>query len=156
MKTLVCSPSLKVAVSGSTPLADTDWPMPTASDELKASTIMAWGMWRSRPCLAGSENITPDDVNTNMLERSQRPGLASRARSMGLAKASPTMAVVLPLRSSMVSNSSSMSRWRLSRVTTQPPPERAMSWVMQPVPCMSGQAGTLTMPGPWTSSRVTS
>ena len=52
---------------------------------------------RAGPASTASENMTPDDVNTNRLERSQRSGSASRARSIGLAKASPTMAVVLPL-----------------------------------------------------------
>ena len=37
MKTLVCSPSLNVAVSGSTPLADTDWPLNPLLDQLAKS-----------------------------------------------------------------------------------------------------------------------
>ena len=37
--------------------------------------------------------MTPEEVIPASEEMSQRPGLASRALTMGLAKASPTMAI---------------------------------------------------------------
>ena len=73
---------------------------------------------------------------------------------MGLPKASPTIAMALTFSRSIVSSRSSTSRPRLSRVTAQPPPDMTMSWVMHPVPCMSGQAGRPTVPGPCTRSRM--
>ena len=86
----------------------------------------------SRPCFDSSLNITPDDDTMNRLEMSYLPGAASRARSIGLAKASPTIAMVLTPSRSIVASSSSMSRLRASSVTEQPPPDRMISWVKQP------------------------
>ena len=68
--------------------------------------------------------------------------------------ASPTIAMALTFSRSIVSSRSSTSSPRLSRVTALPPPDMTMSWVMHPVPCMSGQAGSPTAPGPCTRSRM--
>ncbi len=73
---------------------ETDWPMPRASDDEKASMIIIPGWWPSSACLDASLNITPELEMIMRLERSHLPGVASRARSIGLAKASPTMAMV--------------------------------------------------------------
>ena len=145
--TFVCSPTVNVAVVLAAPPVDTDWPMPTASDEENASTIIMPGWWASRPCLEASLNITPDDEIMNRLEMSYLPGLSSSTRSIGLAKASPTMAIVKTRSRSMVASISSMSRLRASSVTVEPPPDSVMSWVNRPVPCMSGQPGSPMGPG---------
>ncbi len=67
---------------------------------------------------------------------------------MGLAKASPTMATVFTLSRSMVSRSSTGSKRRFVSVTTHPPTVMAAMAVNPPVPCMSGQAGRCSGPGP--------
>src|SRR3546814_7763355 len=90
---MVLRPGSNLAVLAACPPPDTDWPMPSASDDEKASIRNIWGLWRSRPCLVSSLHITPDDVMAMSDERSQRPSLASRAPRIGLAKASPTMAM---------------------------------------------------------------
>ena len=95
------------------PPDDTEAPSPRASDEEKASMSSMPGLCLSSPCLTCSLHMTPDEVTSTRLERSQRPGWASSARSMGLAKASPTMMSELTLRASMVSSSSATSKWRL-------------------------------------------
>ena len=117
MTTIVFSPSWNVAVWLALPPEETDWPMPTASDDEKASTSIIPGWCLSRPCLTGSLNITPDDATRNRLARSQRPGFSSSALSMGLPKASPTMAIWLTRSRSIVSNISTTSNFRDASVT---------------------------------------
>ena len=119
-----------------------------ASEDEKASCRSIPGWWASRRCLDSSLHITPEEIMATRLDRSQRSGSASRARSIGLAKASPTMAIMLTPSRSTVSRSSTASKVRPVRVTTEPPVIIAMRAVNQPVPCMSGQAGTWTGPGP--------
>ena len=122
--TLAPSPRLKWAVFSSAPAAETDWPSPMASDDEKASTSSMPGLCLSRPCLTPSDHMTPLEEMSTSDDRSQWPGRASSARSIGLPKASPTM-VNAPTRSrSIVSNISSTSKWRDSRVTTEPPWDR--------------------------------
>ena len=83
-------------------------------------------------------------ANSEVMLRS--PGRASRARTMGLAKASPTIASRWTPSRSMVSMSSSASKWRLVKVTQVPPPW-STAWVLNaPVPCISGQHGTPIVP----------
>ena len=89
--------------------------------------MLGWCL--SRPCLTGSLNITPDEATRNKLARSHRPGFSSRALSMGLPKASPTMAIWLTRSRSMVSNISSMSKRRDVSVTVLPPSARQISCV---------------------------
>ena len=146
--TLVFSPSVNLAVVDAPPAVETDWPMPTASDDENASMIIIVGLCPSSPCLDSSENITPELAIMNIEERSHLPGLASRARRMGLAKASPTITSWLTFSRSIVERISSTSSLRLSSSTVEPPPTKRMSCVKQPVPCMSGQAGRPTKPGP--------
>src|SRR6266508_5994487 len=66
-------------------------PIPIASDEPSASTMIRRGLWRSKPSLVSFDQITPEDKITRNDEMSQRSGSASRARRIGLANASPTM-----------------------------------------------------------------
>ncbi len=104
--------------------------------------------------MTGSLNMTPDENTTRRLERSQRPGSASRARSIGLANASPTMAIEPTPSRSIVSSNSTTSKWRALRDTTEPPIESIIIALKDPVPCMSGQAGTKTGAGFVTASRT--
>ena len=55
-----------------------------------------------------------------MLDRSQRPGLASRQRTIGLANASPTIVMAPTFSFSTVSRSSSQLAERSTSVTTEP------------------------------------
>ena len=123
------SPRVKVAVCDALAPDDTDWPMPTASDDENASTSIMPGWCLSRPCLTASLNITPDEATRNRLARSQRPGFSSRALSMGLPKASPTMAIWFTRSRSIVSNISMTSNLRAVSVTELPPSDRMMSCV---------------------------
>ena len=127
--TRALSPRLNFAVCDVPPADDTDWPIPTASDELNASTSSMPG-WCSRSrFLESSLHITPDEVIMNRLERSHRSGSASSAARIGLAKASPTRAICWTFSRSTVSSSSMTSRCRAVKVTTLPPMLRMMSWV---------------------------
>jgi hypothetical protein len=92
--------------------------------------------------LADSDHITPDEVISTTEVMSQRSGAPSRAATIGLAKASPTMVSAPTFSASMTSSSSSTSKWRLGSVTTDPPLVRYMLAVNQPVPCISGQASS--------------
>ena len=77
-----------------------------------------------------------------MQERSQRPGLASSASSIGWAKASPTMAMLLARRRSTSLQSSTASNLREGRLMMLPPvlsTPKLLNWA---VPCISGQAAT--------------
>ena len=158
MITRAFSPRVNLAVVADLRPDETDAPMPSASDDENTSMSNMSGLWASSPCLTGSLHITPDDVIITRLDRSQRPGLASSVRTIGLANASPTMMSELTRRASMVSSSSSMSKWRPSSSTTTPAPLRAMKVVNWPVPCMSGGPGSSTPPGaaPVSFSRMAS
>jgi hypothetical protein len=87
---------------------------------------------------------------------SHRSGLASSASSMGLANASPTIAMLLTPSRSMVSSSSAMSKRRLVSVTTEPPRLRMPNDEKAPVPCISGHAGRVMGPGRETRFRTAS
>src|SRR3954451_16517132 len=98
------SPKTNLGVSTAALPDDTDAPRPSASDEENTSMRYMFGLWRSSPCLTGSLHITPDDVMMVRFERSHRPGLASSARTIGLANVSPTMMSELTWRATTVSS----------------------------------------------------
>ncbi len=91
------------------PPPETEAPMPRASDDENASSRTMFGFRARRPRLVSSLHMTPEDVIAIRLETSKRSGSASRARSMGLAKASPTMASTFTRSRPMVSRSSTGS-----------------------------------------------
>ena len=97
--------------------------------------------------MLSAEHITPDDRITRSDEMSQRSGSASRARRIGLANASPTIDIELIDLCSIVSSSSTGSKWRPSSVVTEPPIIRLLTVLNVPVPCISGAAGRLRGPG---------
>ena len=138
--TRALGPSANEAVLVAESPADTDWPSPIASDELKLSTSNMLGWWASRPFLADSDHMTPDEVISTTEVMSQRSGSASSADTIGLAKASPTMVSAPTFSASVTSSSSLTSKWRLGSDTTDPPLVRYMLAVNHPVPCISGQA----------------
>ena len=88
--------------------------MPIASDdEKRVDQQHAAGGGASRPSFVSSLHITPRRAMISTSdEMSQRPGSASSARSIGLANASPTMAIALTRSRSIVSSSSSTSKCR--------------------------------------------
>ncbi len=86
--------------------------MLSASEDEKASCRSIPGWWARRASLLASLHITPEEIMATRLDRSQRSGSASRARSIGLAKASPTMAIMLTPSRSTVSSSSTASNER--------------------------------------------
>src|SRR3546814_18555837 len=110
---------MNFAVALVPPAVDTDWPMPRASEEENASTIIIPGWCRSRPCLDSSLNMTPELEIITSDEMSYLSGDASRARSIGLAKASPTIAMALTPSRSMVASISEMSSGRDERERTR-------------------------------------
>ncbi len=67
---------------------------------------------------------------------------------MGLANASPTITRELTRRSDTVRHSSAGEKFRDVRVTIEPPVFMAPNAENCPVPCISGQAGSITDPGP--------
>ena len=74
MSTLTSGPSVNDAVLAAAPPPDTDTPMPSASDELKASTSsMPW--WASSRSLTGSLHIAPDETIITSELRSHLPGV---------------------------------------------------------------------------------
>ncbi len=78
--------------------------------------MISRSLWRSRPALVSADQITPLETMTRSEEMSQRSGSASRARRIGLAKASPTIDIELMRSCSTVSSSSTGSKWRPSMV----------------------------------------
>ena len=74
MSTFTSGPSVNEAVFAAAPLAETDTPMPSASDELKASTRSMPGWWPSRPSFTGSLHIAPDETIMTRELRSHFPG----------------------------------------------------------------------------------
>ena len=91
--------------------------------------------------------MTPDEMIPSSVERCQRRGSSSSAAKIGLAKASPTIAITLTFSRSIVSRSSTGSNRRDSSVTTEPPTDSIPMELNAPVPCMSGQAGQVDRPG---------
>ena len=124
-----------------------DRPIPIASDEPNMSTSISPGWCRSSPCLVSWLNMVPEEMTTRRLSMSHRPGSASRARRIGLAKASPTMLIEFTRSRSIVSSSSIGANDRLSSSTTQPAWASAPKETIAPVPCMSGAAGSVRKPG---------
>ncbi len=130
--------------------------MPMASLEPRASTMIRRSLWRSRPALVSADHITPLEITTRSEEMSQRSGSASRARRIGLAKASPTIDIELIRSVWIVSSSSTGSKCRPSIVITLPPIIRLLMALNSPVPCIKGAAGRLRGPGLVTRSRAAS
>jgi hypothetical protein len=97
--------------------------------------------------LTSAVHITPELMTTLSVDRSYGLPSASpcsSARAIGLPNASPTMAIcVTPLRCT-ARHISSASKCRDSSVTIVPPMLSACSELMNPVPCMSGDAGRCT------------
>ena len=138
------------------PAPDTEEPMPSASEEENASSRSMPGWCASRASLDSWLHITPEETMATRLERSQPPGLASSARRIGLAKASPTMAMLVTASRSMVSSSSTASKVRPCSVTTEPPAESVDSPGKLPVPCICGHAGRNRAPGSAYQPRMSS
>ena len=67
---------------------------------------------------------------------------------MGLANASPTIEIDLTCSRWQVSSSSTTSKLRPDKVTTEPARARFHMALNAPVPCINGAAGRLTGPGP--------
>ena len=152
--TRTSGPKVKRAVCSAAVPLDTDVPMPSASDDEKASMSIMVGWWCNSARLVSSLHMTPDDTKARSVASFQCPGRSSRAARMGLAKASPTMATVFTFSRSTVSSSSTGSKRRPVRVTTQPPIPSAAMEVNAPVPCISGQAGRWTGPAPTMALRT--
>ena len=102
------------------------------------------------PRLVSSLHMTPEETMPSSVDRCQRLGSRSSASKMGFANASPTIAIVFTLSRSTVSRSSVASNRRDSSVTTEPPTASMLIELNAPVPCMRGQAGRWTGPGPFT------
>ncbi len=133
---------------------DTDFAMPMASDEPKASTMTMRSLKLDSAVLDSWENITPDEMITRRQEMSQRSGSPRRAARIGLAKASPTMKMLFTPFDSITSSISSTENLMPWSVTIAPPSESVLSALNRPVPCMSGQAGRLMGPGLVVRSRT--
>ena len=121
-----------------------DEPNPTASDAPKLSIMAACGMCFSRPRLISTDHITPDDTIATTVDRSYLPGFSSSSFSIGLPKASPTIAIlVTPLRSTVSHRFCGLKFLFSVRVTMVPPFSNTPIAVNRPVPCISGQAGMM-------------
>src|SRR3546814_20822414 len=83
---------------------------------------------------------------------SQRPGFSSSACSIGLANASPTIAMLCTLCLSTVSHNSVASKDGCASVTIAPLDISVPIAVMKPVPCIIAQDGRVGLPGPWIMS----
>src|ERR1700759_1612644 len=77
-------PGVNAAVCASAPGAEAETPRPTASDEPKLSKIIAFLAKLSRPRFFSWLHMEPEELIDLTVDRSQRPGLASRASSMGV------------------------------------------------------------------------
>src|SRR3546814_12946261 len=86
------------------------------------------------PALTSLLHITPDETIVTRLPVFQRPEFVSSACSIGLAKASPTIAMLSTLCLSTVSHNSIASKDGAARVTIAPPDISVPIAVMKPVP----------------------
>ena len=127
---------------------DTLLAMPIASLEPSESTMMRRSLCRRSPSLVSRDHITPEEMMTRRLERSQRSSLASSARNIGFANASPTIEIELIRADSMVDSNSSTSKFRPVSVVVDPPSNIVESELKKPVPCMRGAPGRPFGPGP--------
>ena len=121
MKTAQVGPRTKAAVAASAPGVDAEAPRPTASEEPKESKIVAFVQCSSRPRLFSWLHMDPEELMDQTLERSHRPGSASRASSMGVEKAKPTMTTPSACNRSTSFQSSTALNPREGRVATAPP-----------------------------------
>src|SRR5438067_11791179 len=90
--TLVFGPGRNDAVDVTPSRLDVADASPGASDEPSESSNDSVGLYSRRRRLVASLHITPDEKMARRLSSVHRPGWASRAARIGLAKASPTMA----------------------------------------------------------------
>ncbi len=79
---------------------------------------------------------------------------SSSARNIGLANASPTIAICVTRSRCTVAQSSCGSKCRPTRVTTDAPKKSDWNVVNAPVPCMSGDAGSCTRFAPAVDLRL--
>ena len=98
--------------------------MPSASDELKASTSSIPGWCASSRCLTGSLHIAPDEITMARELRSHLPGCSSSAARRGRENGSPTMTNPFTLSLWMVSSISTGSYRRDASRHTRPPSAR--------------------------------
>ena len=93
-----------------------------------------------RPRLFSWLHIEPEELMVFTEDRFQRPGLASRASSIGVEKARPTRTMPVACSRSASFHSSMALNLREGRATTVPPLLRVMMAENWPVPCISGAA----------------
>src|SRR3546814_10047833 len=86
-------PMVNLAVSVSPAAVVTERPKPSPSEAPKLSIKATCGMCPISPCLTSLLHITPDETMVIRLDMSNRPGFSSSTLSIGLAKASPTIAI---------------------------------------------------------------
>ena len=131
-------------------------PKPTASEEPKESkrTMLGWCARSAR--FTSGDHMTPEEMMEMRLSSRYSPRRSSRARSIGLAKASPTMATLLTAWWPTACHSSCGSKLTPPSVTIEPPAVSVMKAVKRPVPCMRGQAGRWRSPGPRARTRAAS
>src|SRR5947209_15278855 len=78
---------------------------------------------------------------------SHRDGSESRASAIGLAKASPAIAVLFTRSASTAARKAAAAKLLPGSVTIDPPQERAEKDESDPVECIRGAAGRCTGPG---------
>src|SRR3546814_8014615 len=106
-KTLQNSPIANFAVFVPPCAVVTERPKPSPSEAPKLSISTTWGMCLHSPALTSLLHITPDETIVTRLPVFQRPEFVSSACSIGLAKASPTIAMLSTLCLSTVSHNRS-------------------------------------------------
>src|SRR3546814_1333458 len=102
-------------------------PKPRPSEAPKLSISTTWGICLHSPALTSLLHITPDETMVTRLLVSQRPGFSSSACSIGLANASPTIAMLCTLCLSTVSHNSVASKDGSASVTMAPRSEEHTS-----------------------------
>ena len=132
----------------------------TPSVDPHASRRIRSGRWTNKRSLICALHAAPAEqiARSEPASYAPPPGRpASRARTMGSANASPTMATTCASVDSTVASSSCGSNDRRSSVVTVPPAVRVGSDAkMKPVLCMSGDAGMARIGSPrsacWTAN----
>ncbi len=151
MNTLVVGLCVNLAVEGGTPFIEMLLPI-EPSDEPMASTRMTCSMRSSSCSFTSAVHITPEETIIFNCDRSYgvpAAAAASMARMIGLAKASPTMVMLVTDSFCTVRSTSSGSSERLWRVTTAAPPSCGIIAPSHtPVPCISGAHGIEMSPPP--------
>ena len=93
-------------------------PKPIASDDPKLSASMhSSGRYFSISCFTSIDHMTPEEIMLATDETSYLPGFSSNSLSIGLAKASPTIAIYsTPRRSTVDHNSLGLSEAQATEV----------------------------------------